>query len=416
MMGSFYDKLKALGVNIGMDAVTPPSGGNKRHKIEDVIEGAFVQTPFGEVYQVQKIFPYQHNHGRGEIGVIRDLDFNVIARWAQVDKAVEIDPAQIAFMDIETSGLSGGTGTIPFQVGIGYFTGDGFLLSQLFLRSPDEESALLAQMTRLMDPIKAIVTYNGKSFDIPVLNTRHVLNGISSPFTSLHHFDLLHLSRRLWRDSLPSRRLSDIERDILGVARTGEEVPGWMVPQYYFDYLRTGDARPLGGVFYHNEVDILSLVSLFNHAAALLNDPLSSEKAESLELAAIARLYEELGEVDHAFLIYEQSLQLGLPDSFYMKTLQQYAALNRKYGNWEEAVRLWTSGADQGHVISCVELSKYYEHRQRDYAQAARWAEEALKQIKGNIASSAYSGVSAAEVLHRLERLARKLEKGSKTQ
>jgi uncharacterized protein len=151
-----------------------------------------------------------------------------------------------------------------------------FRLIQLFMRDPGQEQALLASLARILAPFKVIVTFNGRGFDVPLMKARHVMNGIPHPFDNLEHIDLLPVARKLWRNRLPSRALKSLEVDILQLPRTAEEVPGYLIPEMYFDYLRSGDARPLSGIFYHNGMDILSLAALFNFVNDLLVDPLSS--------------------------------------------------------------------------------------------------------------------------------------------
>jgi tetratricopeptide (TPR) repeat protein len=291
-------------------------------------------------------------------------------------------------LDTETSGLAGGTGTYVFLVGIGFRIEHGFKLAQIFMRDPSQEPALLAAITQILDSFDTIVTFNGRTFDVPLLNTRHVLNGFTSPFSAMSHVDLLPLARRLWRNRLPSRALSSLEIEILGLQRTREEVPGWMIPEIYFDYLRNGDARQLEGVFYHNAMDIVSLAALFNYMADMLEGPLGNPLLPGLDLVALARLYEDLQDWETAILLYERGLDQGLPQDFFIQTLERFAQLYRRQENWEGAVNLWKKAAGHKHLDAYIELAKYYEHQQRDYDQAIQWTQNALElvpQIETNL-------------------------------
>jgi tetratricopeptide (TPR) repeat protein len=289
----------------------------------------------------------------------------------------------VLFLDTETSGLAGGTGTYAFMIGVGYRTEEGFELLQFFMRDPSQESAILAALDELASHFDVVVTFNGKSFDIPLLNTRYTLNGLTPPFAPFQHIDLLHLARKLWRDRLPSRALGELENAILNVGRTREDVPGWMIPEMYFEYLRSGDARPLANVFYHNAIDILSLAALYNHVAGLLNDPLQTAADSGFDLAAIARLYEEMGRIEEAAQLYASSLDRGdLPEEFFFKTIERYALLRRRQGEWDKAVQLWRQAAEHGELFACIELSKFYEHRERNYTEALRWANFAYQTLK----------------------------------
>jgi tetratricopeptide (TPR) repeat protein len=250
------------------------------------------------------------------------------------------------------------------------------------MRDPSQETALLAALDRWLAQFDVIVTFNGKTFDVPLLNTRYTLNGLAAPFTTFEHVDVLHIARKLWRDRLPSRALGDLEKEIVGFYRTADEVPGWMIPQLYFDYLRSGDARPLAGVFYHNAIDILSLAALFGHIGLMLKDPSNQASTYGLDLASIARLYEEMDWIEQAAQLYEKSLALGdLPEPFFFKTIERYALLRRRQGEWAKAIRLWKQAADHGQFAACIELSKYYEHRERNYTEALHWAKKAYENL-----------------------------------
>ena len=278
------------------------------------------------------------------------------------------------------------------------------------MRDPGQEQALLAGLARFLAPFKTIVTFNGKSFDIPLLNSRHVMNAISSPFVGLPHIDLLPLARRLWRNRLPSRALKDLETAILGMARTEDEVPGWMIPELYYEYLRSGDARPLGGVIYHNAQDILSLGLLFNYMADMLEHPLTVAPQQGLDIIAVARLYEELHQTEQAVQLYEYGLGQGLPLPFFLDTLKRYANLYRRQEQWEQAVTLWKKAADYHQVEACVELAKYHEHHERNIPEAIRWVDLAFACLE-KIPNSALRADFQRDLDHRLIRLGQNVSK-----
>jgi tetratricopeptide (TPR) repeat protein len=193
----------------------------------------------------------------------------------------------------------------------------------------------------------------------------------------MQHVDLLALSRRVWRNRLPSRALGSLEQDVLLVMRGQDEIPGWMIPEMYFEYLRSSDSRPLAGVFYHNKMDILSLAALFLHLANLLSSPMEWLADEGLDLIAIAKLYEDTGRRDQAIALYEHSLSLGLPRPFFIQTLYRYADLARKEGVFDQAAKLWEKATEYQEYFACIELAKYHEHRLRDYAKAMEWTLQA---------------------------------------
>jgi len=385
-MESLDDKLKSLGFKkaANLPARTQPTAPTG-FDISAVVPGRDLQTAFGVTFVVEEDYPAaaftQHQH------LLNPVDLSTLGHWAKLADLNAHPSDSIVFLDTETSGLAGGTGTFVFLVGLAYRTAGGYRVLQVFMRDPDDEPAFLAGLAQFLAPFKTMVTFNGKSFDIPMLNTRHILNGFTPPFSPLQHIDLLPLARRLWRNRLPSRALKDLETQILGMTRTDEEVPGWLIPELYYEYLHSKDARPLKGVLYHNAQDILSLALLFNYIADLLAHPLAasahpwgvSAPEQGLDMIAIARLYEDLNRWEQAVELYEHGLAQGLPLPFFLDTLRRFANLYRKQERWEDAIRLWTKAAQEYHQVdACIELAKCHEHRRRDYAQALQWVDYAL--------------------------------------
>ena len=408
MSESLSDKLRSLGVHVGTQNLTVPKREQTAYPIEEVLAGKDFLTASGSVFSVQNEYTADYLHG--DILLSTRVNPENVGTWAKAARLQEADLEKILFLDTETSGLAGGTGTYAFLVGLGFRTPDGFSVQQIFMRDPSQEPALLSVLSEIVASFDYIVTFNGKSFDIPLLNTRHVMNNLISPFKTMEHIDLLPLARRLWRNRLSSRALKDLEVEILHVPRSQEEVPGWMVPELYFEYLRSGDARPLAGVFYHNAMDILSLAALFNFCADFLHRPLHHKDTPGLDLAAVAHLFEEMNQIEAAISVYEESLQKGdLPLQFYLETLQRFALLYRKRDQWEEAVGLWLKAAEHHWLEAFIELAKYYEHHQKDYAEAARWTQAAIETANELDLPFWRKKVIMDEITHRLDRLRSKI-------
>ncbi len=378
MDDSLINRLRSLGVQLGSLPFSTSSTPKIESLIpvENVIDGKNYTTLFGDIFVCEKKYPLNFNHGI--VNFSSPSDLSTLIAWSRIPVKSDTSLEEIVFLDTETSGLAGGTGTFIFLVGLGYWKHEYYYLSQIFLRDPSEEAAFLTALEEFLTPFKILVTYNGKSFDAPLLNNRFILNGFQSPIKNLHHIDLLSLTRRVWRNRLDDRSLSNLEREILELARAEEEIPGWMVPQIYFEYLQTRNATPLKGVFYHNEVDILSLSALFLHLSHLLKNPLGSNNPQSLDLIAIAHLYEELGDYAKAIQLYEASLEIGLPTHFFIQTLYRFANLYRRTGKIESALTLWLKAAELYEVDACVEIAKFYEHQQKSFQRAIEWTELAL--------------------------------------
>jgi uncharacterized protein YprB with RNaseH-like and TPR domain len=410
---SLQDKLKALGVKVG--ALDLPAPRKKRDPGEglDGLDGRFVPTARGEVFVHEQTYGADYRHGRAPLA--SDAPLDLLSEWAKEPRLPDMPLESFAFLDTETSGMAGGTGTYAFLVGVGRFETDAsgrtFRLLQFFMRDPGEEAALLEALAGFLAPCAALVTYNGKAFDAPLLRTRYTLHDIPCPFSDFAHVDLLPLARRLWRDRLPSRTLKYIEENVLGAPRSSQEVPGYEIPWLYFDYLRSGEAAPLAGVFYHNAMDVVALAALLAHAAVLLHDPFHERIQHGLDVIALARLHEDLRRFDTAARLYERGLEMSLGQDDFWEAVRRLSVLQKRRGDLEQAVGWWEQAAAQGHVYAHVELAKFYEHRRRDIPAAQRWAGSAL----GLVASGALPPYARAhwqaELEHRLARLEGKSHK-----
>jgi uncharacterized protein YprB with RNaseH-like and TPR domain len=405
-MPSLSEKLKALGVKVGASDL-PPARPRNPYSIEQVLDGRFLDTPQGQAYVVEARYPPDYRHGEKPIQITAPL--HAIAAWAGEQRLRDCAPGSFAFLDTETTGLQGGAGTYAFLIGVGRFDGDEFHLAQFFMRDPVEEPAQLAALEEFLAPCEALVTFNGKAFDLPLLWSRYTVQGWRPPFSQTAHVDLLQLARRLWRDRLPNRSLGSLEVEILGAARSGDDVPGWQIPQMYFDYLHSGDARLLKSVFYHNAVDVVSMAALFNHMAGLLADPLGGQVDHGIDLVALAKLFESMGDLDNATRLYLHGLEHDLPEPALIEAIQRLALIHKRQENYPEAVALWEQAARHQHLEAHVELAKFYEHRLGDAGQALYWTETAIE-VANQPAFPAYERRQwLAELEHRRQRLLRKL-------
>lgn len=403
---SLTKQLKALGVEFGRDK-RPSRPRQEKFPIETVIDGQFWDVFDGQVFCHEEHYPKDHLHGSQPIWPAHPI--HRLCQWANADSITRADLQNFLFLDTETSGLAGGTGTYAFEVGVGRFTDEGFHLAQFFMRHPGEEPALLLGLSQFMEGLQAVVTYNGKAFDIPLLNTRYTLMGLPSPFEGIHHFDLLPLARRLWRIRLESRTLSNVEHHILGVERSEHEVPGYLIPEMYFEFLRTQDARPLSGVFYHNAIDILSLAGLFSHMAFLLHDPHSSAINHPEDLVALGRFFETLGDSTQAEALYQKALNEKLSVELSRDTRSKLSFLHKRKSNWADAISLWVLAAKDGELYAFEELAKYYEHHAKDLVQAHTWVSQAILVLESQHLSAFERQLWQTSLNYRLQRINRKL-------
>lgn len=407
-MPSLSDKLKSLGVKVGTSELkTPPK--KLEFPIEDVVTGDVRTLPAGTVFQVSRTYPGDYQHG------IIDLAWGALpahlATWAQIPNLTEFSPEQFAFVDTETTGLAGGSGTYAFLIGVGRFCGADFALHQYIMRDPLEERAQLQALTEFLDGVEVVVTFNGKSFDVPLLNSRYIANGVASPLPSMQQLDLLHLSRRLWRERLQSCALNQVEREILSVQRGEADVPGWQIPQLYFDYLRSGDARPLKGVIYHNEVDIISLAALLNLQARMLSNPLEVPVVGGIDWLALGKFFEFVTEMDTARLLYEKLLASEIDEGLISDASCRLSFIYKRSGHYSAAVELWQNAAWRREIYAHVELAKYFEHQQRDFRVALKWTETAISVIRNGGLAQRDKLRLLPELTHRQQRLHQKIQR-----
>lgn len=338
-------------------------------------------------------------------------------------RAVPIPPlAEWLFLDLETTGLAGGTGTYAFLIGLGQLVPDGFRVQQFFLRDLAGEADLLAELAARLRAASVLVTYNGKTFDAPLLETRFRLARIGLarlpfPADTYLHLDLLYPARALWKGRWASLRLVDLEQNLLGAARDGD-VPAELIPQLYFDFLRSGDDRPLQGVFRHNADDLATLAALAARLLHLLSAPEAAD-ADPSELLALGRLHEAGQRLDRACRLYEKALAAGLPASFRPVALQRLSSLFKRQRDYQRAVSLWrelveTPAASPGRetLEACEELAICYEHRLEDLEAATEFTRRALTGLDAPAAREPEKGAvyrrARERFRHRLQRLTRK--------
>lgn len=351
------------------DLPSPPVNAPRaRPALAQILPGGWENNRRGQAFVARQTFSAQYQHGREPI--TPDTPLQTLASWARDERLGGLLPSQFAFLDTETSGLSGGTGTYAFLVGVGRFVGDEFTLAQFFLPDPADEPALLQALTDFLQPCRALVTFNGKSFDAPLLRARYRLQEMPCPFDDFSHLDLLPLARRLWRERLPSRALKYLEQEILAAPRSSEEVPGYEIPWLYFDFLRSGQAAPLKGVFYHNAMDVLAMAALLHLSAGWLHDPHHAQIEHGLDVIALARLFEDLRRWEDAAQLYERGLAANPPEADFWQAVNRLSALERRRKNLPQALALWRQAAEAGHVFAHVELAKYEEHQRKDILRA----------------------------------------------
>jgi len=358
-------------------------------------------------------------HGGHTLGELLHLPASIAAQIGNDPALGQADLSRFVFLDTETTGLSGGTGTLVFLVGVGAFQPPSFVLRQYFLRSPAEEPAMLHALDEWLNGFDAVVSFNGRGFDMPLLESRFTLARMRPKILRIPHLDLLMPARRVWRGRLESCRLSSLEQHILDVRREQADVPGFLIPEMYMHYVRSGDASDMPRVLYHNAIDILSMVSLSTRlirifAASTEPDPASSDDTLSPgDWLALGKWHDDLGRMAEAESALRNCL-IARPDSgTRANALSRLGYLLKRSDRRAEAVRVWESLSDSSSregLEACVELAKYYEWHEVNLDRAAVWTREAIG-IAGVLPDDYLRDRLDAELAHRLQRLERKRQR-----
>jgi len=351
----------------------------RRWHIDEWMPGEEIETGHGKHFEAETFYARHRRHGSADIGSLAELPPDLLETISN-GSVRDIPPREWAFLDTETSGLAGGTGTCAFLVGVGRITPEGFRVRQFFMRDHGEEASVLDALTRHLAPFRVLITYNGRAFDQPLLETRYRLNRARHPFDRLEHLDLLYGARRLWKLRFDSCRLVELEQQVLGFERQGD-VPGALIPYIYFEYLRTGEMARLLPVFHHNAIDILTLACLTGIVPYAFKDPAGAPLRNGAEMAGLGRWLREAGETEQARTLFRRAIDAGLPDPILFRTLWDVAALERKLGCGEAALEIWSDLAAAKNPFrprALEELAKHYEHREKNHAMALEMTRTAL--------------------------------------
>lgn len=349
--------------------------------INSTLAGETIETPHGSFFQARRHYPDPSVHGSVTISSVLETDPSLLAILENNQDLSGLDLKKALFIDTETTGLSGGVGTCAFLIGVGYFSDSGFIVDQYFMNDFNEEMAMLKRLSDFVRDYSAIVTYNGKSFDIPLLNSRHIYLGLTSPFEKMHHIDLLHCVRRLWNHRLQDCMLTTAESQLVTALREGD-VAGYLIPAIYFEFLSSRDPRPLKPVLYHNEKDIVAMVTLLGKACEILENPLPQcTRAE--DILRVGKLYEHAAKPDTAIKLYESYLDVHTDDFGTQDLLFQLAYAHKKRDQRSKAARIWERciQTQPYHPLPYIELAKHFEHRAKNFKKAVALVDKALAEI-----------------------------------
>lgn len=345
--------------------------------IAELIGGEESRTPLGPCLEARASYRLEYRHGTLRLRDFLDLD---LARLDRIcgGSGQGLLPEEVLFLDLETTGLSLGVGTWVFLAGFGFFRRGKYQTVQLFLRNFEEEPAFLYRARRLIEGFRAVVTFNGKRFDLPLLEGRYAFHRQENPIASLLHWDLLYPVRRLWRGRLGDCRLDTVEWERLGVRREEDEIRGDRIPEAYLRFIHSGDALFVRRIVHHNATDLLTLAVL----AAQVQKCWEEMDPREANLLSVGRYLERTGCREDGIKCYRIASRHGQTREEKERALLLLAQRMKREGNWNEALEAWEMLADEGHVwaaAACEELAKHHEHRSKDLAKAVYYAEKGLK-------------------------------------
>ena len=305
------------------------------------------------------------------------------------------NPEKWLFLDTETTGLAGGTDTYAFLIGLAWWDAGGLQIEQFLMRDFTEEYSTLHELAERAAERPVLVTFNGKSFDWPLLENRFTMTRSIAVPKLAAHLDLLHPARALWKLRLGSVRLVELERHVIDAPRLGwhreNDVASALIPQFYFDYLRGGPAEPLAGVVRHNQMDLRGLAALFGKINSLLSEPAgAANEIESLDLFGLSRFLQRRGEDDRAHSACAQALTMGLPAEFRPKARRELALMAKRRGEHARAAEIWLEIVADPHdgIHAYEQLANYYERHAKDLAKAAQFAKLAVATLRRQRANS----------------------------
>ena len=338
---------------------------------------------------------------------------DTVARLANDLTLSGFDIQETVFLDTETTGLAGGTGTYAFLVGLGFFKNDVFKIKQYFMRDFHEEKALLFSLQKDLEKFNFVVSYNGKRYDMPLLNTRFIVNRIDLRLDNLLHLDLLYPTRRVWKRRLGSCTLSNIESCILNVFRKSD-VPGEMVPQIYFDFVRLGETQMLKKIFDHNAYDIASLVSLLKALCLCFDNPETEKALDPVDLYSLGRFHLFSGKIEKSIEFFNLASEGSLDAEVKLDVWRLCSLAHKKLGQWNDAETIWLNLVQEcpNHFFSYEELAKYYEHKAKHYSEALNLVNRAIKLVDFKSDFDSDSRIKSARdgFYYRKRRLERKLK------
>lgn len=356
--------------------------------------------------------PYALDVRYGKVKIASGLDISgeILTCLSQDPGFKDLDLSTALFIDLETTGLSGGTGVVPFNIGLGYYRDDKFWVAQYFLGELAEEERMIQDFDRFLADMnfQSVVSFNGKTFDLPLLETRFILYRTPFRLSGLPHLDFLFPARSLWRHKYDNCRLSYLAHEVLQTGRD-DDIPSAEIPWRYFQYLQTGNFDLIEPILYHNAEDILSLLGVVILGASIFLEDPDSCTADAMDFFGAGKVLEKMGDTKKATDYFQRALNGSLSEEVGLSTRRRLASQHKRSQEWDKAVALWIEMTDSEFASSDLlyslrELSMFYEHREKKYDEARKFAEE------GFVLSRGFSSYYEKDFTHRMTRLKQKMK------
>lgn len=350
----------------------PKFPAQKSNYIADELNAELLSENDPPVYVIQKVIPLHFTYA-GLIGA--DHKNIKIPLTTKQEFPNLINAEELLFFDLETTGLAGGSGVYPFLIGFGFIENSNFILRQYFLPEFDREIFVFRDLADRFSTKNTLVTFNGKSYDYPLLKSRFILNRFVNIFEKFAHLDLIHPARRLWKSSIIDCSLGNIEKTIFHFSRH-LDIDGYMIPESYFRFIQTGTTEYINRIISHNQQDIISMFNILIYLANAENKS-NSVKLKNSEFAALTKLAIRQNKLKDSG-IYMEKLQKN-PDDLIL----EFSLLLKKNNKFEAAVEIWLELLDKNFNVLVVleELAKYYEHRKKDISTALLYCGRAIKYL-----------------------------------
>jgi hypothetical protein len=355
-------------------------------------------------------YPLDVKYGKVTISSGLEIKGNILTCLSKESAFENLDLSTALFIDLETTGLSGGAGVVAFLVGLGFYRDDKFYVAQFFLGELAEEERMIQELGQFFSQMnfQSVVTFNGKGFDMPLLETRFILHKQPFILSELPHLDFLYSARSLWKHKYESCRLYHLAREVVEADRS-EDIPSAEIPWRYFQYLNTGNFELIEPILYHNQEDILSLLGVIIVGSFIFSEEKEKKFTDAMDLYGAGRVMENIGKAEKSVHFFNRALERGLSDELSLSAKKKISYYFKKNQEWKRAVSLWkemTSSDTQSKdlLLSFRELAMYLEHKEKKYEEARKIAEE------GYVLSLNFSSYYEKDFTHRRERLKRKIQ------